>query len=55
MPGVTGLWQVFGRAKLEFDDRLRMDIAYIERASLRLDFYILILTVLAVFQQRGAE
>src|SRR5512142_3114900 len=34
MPGMTGLWQVFGRAKLEFDDRLRLDIAYIERASL---------------------
>jgi lipopolysaccharide/colanic/teichoic acid biosynthesis glycosyltransferase len=54
-PGITGLWQVFGRAKLEFDDRLRLDIAYIERASLRLDIYILMLTVLAVFQQRGAE
>jgi lipopolysaccharide/colanic/teichoic acid biosynthesis glycosyltransferase len=54
-PGITGLWQVFGRAKLEFDDRLRLDIAYIERASLRMDIYILILTVLAVFQQRGAE
>jgi lipopolysaccharide/colanic/teichoic acid biosynthesis glycosyltransferase len=54
-PGITGLWQVFGRAKLEFDDRLRLDIAYIERASLRLDIYLLILTALAVFQQRGAE
>jgi lipopolysaccharide/colanic/teichoic acid biosynthesis glycosyltransferase len=54
-PGITGLWQVFGRARLEFDDRLRLDIAYIERACLRLDFYILMLTVLAVFQQRGAE
>ena len=54
-PGITGIWQVFGRAKLDFDDRLRLDIAYIERASLRLDIYILILTVLAVFQQRGAE
>ena len=54
-PGITGLWQVFGRAQLEFDDRLRLDIAYIERASLRLDIYILILTALAVFQQRGAE
>lgn len=54
-PGITGLWQVFGRAKLEFDDRLRLDIAYIERASLRLDIHILLMTVLAVFQQRGAR
>jgi len=55
MPGITGLWQIFGRAKLEFDERLRLDIAYIERACLRFDLYILIMTVLAVFQQRGAE
>ena len=55
MPGITGLWQIFGRAKLEFDERLRLDIAYIERASLRFDLYILIMTLLAVFQQRGAE
>ena len=55
MPGITGLWQVFGRAQLEFDDRLRLDIAYIERASIRLDLYILFLTALVVFQQRGAH
>jgi lipopolysaccharide/colanic/teichoic acid biosynthesis glycosyltransferase len=55
MPGLTGLWQVFGRAQLEFDDRLRLDIAYIERASLFLDIYILFMTVFAVFQQRGAR
>jgi lipopolysaccharide/colanic/teichoic acid biosynthesis glycosyltransferase len=54
-PGITGLWQVFGRAQLEFDDRLRLDIAYIERASLWLDIQILIMTVLVVFQQRGAR
>jgi lipopolysaccharide/colanic/teichoic acid biosynthesis glycosyltransferase len=55
MPGITGLWQIFGRAQLEFDDRLRLDIAYIERASLWLDIQILLLTVIAAFQQRGAH
>src|SRR5215208_4022199 len=55
MPGLTGLWQIIGRAQLEFDDRLRLDIAYIERASLRLDINILIRTVIAVFQSRGAH
>lgn len=54
MPGLTGLWQIMGRAQLEFDDRLRLDIAYIERASLWLDINILLRTVLAVFQSRGA-
>ena len=54
MPGMTGLWQIIGRAHLEFDDRLRLDIAYIERASIWMDINILIRTFLAVFQQRGA-
>lgn len=55
IPGMTGLWQVFGRAQLEFDDRLRLDIAYIERASLWFDINILVRTVIAVFLQRGAH
>ena len=55
MPGLTGLWQIMGRAQLEFDDRLRLDIAYIERASLWLDFNILLRTVAAVFESRGAH
>ena len=55
MPGLTGLWQIMGRAELEFDDRLRLDIAYIERASLWLDFNILLRTVVAVFESRGAH
>lgn len=54
-PGITGLWQVFGRARLEFDDRLRLDIAYIQRASLWLDVQIMLLTIIAAFQQRGAH
>ena len=55
VPGITGLWQVFGRARLEFDDRLRLDIAYIERASLWLDLNILIQTIITVFKQHGAH
>jgi lipopolysaccharide/colanic/teichoic acid biosynthesis glycosyltransferase len=55
MPGLTGLWQIIGRAELEFDDRLRLDIAYIERACLWLDIVILFRTFLAVFQSRGAH
>jgi len=55
IPGLTGLWQIIGRAQLEFDDRLRLDIAYIERASIWLDINILFRTVLAVFERRGAH
>lgn len=54
IPGLTGLWQVSGRSNLDFDDRLRLDIEYIERKSIRLDIQILIQTVTAIFTQRGA-
>jgi lipopolysaccharide/colanic/teichoic acid biosynthesis glycosyltransferase len=55
LPGLTGLWQIIGRASMEFDDRLRLEIAYIERRSLWLDFNILFQTAFAVFNQRGAH
>jgi lipopolysaccharide/colanic/teichoic acid biosynthesis glycosyltransferase len=55
MPGMTGLWQILGRAQLEFDDRLRLDIAYIERAGIWFDINILFRTIAAVFEQRGAH
>jgi lipopolysaccharide/colanic/teichoic acid biosynthesis glycosyltransferase len=54
LPGITGLWQVRGRSDLEFDERVRLDIEYIETRSLFLDLRILLETVGAVFAQRGA-
>jgi len=55
VPGITGLWQLLGRGETEFDERLRMDIAYIERRSIGLDLQILFLTLIAVIRQRGAK
>ena len=54
-PGITGLWQVSGRNELDFDDRLRLDIAYIRNRSLWLDLVILTQTVGAVASRRGAN
>jgi len=54
VPGITGLWQLLGRGETEFDERLRMDIVYIERRSLLLDLEILARTILAVLQRKGA-
>lgn len=54
-PGLTGLWQIIGRASMEFDERVELDIAYIERRSIWLDIQILLRTVLAVAEQRGAH
>lgn len=55
IPGITGLWQLFGRGTSEFSDRLRLDIAYIERQCLWLDIQILLHTIPAVLAQRGAH
>ncbi|HET8777007.1 MAG TPA: sugar transferase [Candidatus Limnocylindria bacterium] len=54
LPGVTGLWQVLGRNATTFDERLRLDIAYIDRMSFRLDLWILLQTAMAVVRRSGA-
>ena len=54
-PGLTGLWQVSGRSELDFDDRLRLDIAYIRCRGFVLDVKLLLLTVGAVLGGRGAS
>jgi lipopolysaccharide/colanic/teichoic acid biosynthesis glycosyltransferase len=53
-PGVTGLWQISGRSDIDFDDRARLDIEYIENRSLLYDLRILALTAAAIFSRRGA-
>jgi lipopolysaccharide/colanic/teichoic acid biosynthesis glycosyltransferase len=55
MPGITGLWQIIGRASMEFTDRVYLDVFYIEHRSIWLDVQILIRTVFAVLAQRGAH
>ena len=47
-PGMTGYWQVNGRSHLTYDDRIRMDMAYIQDSSFTLDCEILARTVGAV-------
>jgi exopolysaccharide biosynthesis polyprenyl glycosylphosphotransferase len=54
MPGMTGLWQVSGRADLDFDDLVRLDFLYLERWSVFLDLAILAKTLPAVIWGRGA-
>jgi exopolysaccharide biosynthesis polyprenyl glycosylphosphotransferase len=53
-PGLTGLWQVRGRSDIKFDERILMDLYYIENWSLRLDLQILAQTIPAVLLGRGA-
>ena len=54
-PGMTGLWQVEGRGRVDFDERLRLDLMYIEKRSFWYDLWILLRTIPAVLEQRGGE
>lgn len=54
LPGITGLWQVSGRSNLDFNDRLRLDVEYIEKRCIWLDIKILFRTISAVCRREGA-
>ncbi len=54
LPGITGLWQLYGRGNVDFDNWLYWDTLYIERQCISLDLQIIARTVLAVVNQRGA-
>lgn len=50
-PGITGLAQVSGRNMLSWDERLELDVRYVERLSWRLDMWILLQTIVKVFRR----
>ncbi len=54
LPGITGLWQVSGRAELTYEEMIELDIFYIEHWSPGLDIKILLRTIPAVFLAKGA-
>jgi len=53
-PGMTGLWQISGRADVSYDERVQMDMRYIRNYTIWLDLEILLGTVAAVLKGRGA-
>lgn len=53
-PGITGLWQVSGRNETAFEERVRLEVWYVENWSLRGDLDIILKTLGAVLGQRGA-
>lgn len=54
LPGLTGLWQISGRADIGFDEMVALDLAYLASASLGTDIKILCRTFGAVATARGA-
>jgi exopolysaccharide biosynthesis polyprenyl glycosylphosphotransferase len=55
-PGLTCLWQISGRSTItDFDEWVKLDLAYIDNWTLWLDFKILMKTLPAVLLGRGAH
>ena len=50
LPGITGLWQVEGKNKITFREMIRKDIAYEQKRSLKMDFYLVLRTLPAIFK-----
>jgi exopolysaccharide biosynthesis polyprenyl glycosylphosphotransferase len=53
-PGITGLWQVSGRSDVGYNERVKLDIHYVENWNLALDVRIILKTVAVVLARRGA-
>ena len=53
-PGLGGYWQVYGRSDTTYEQRVQMDMTYIDQRSLLLDLKLLFLTFYAVWKRQGA-
>ena len=54
LPGITGLWQVSGRADISFEEMIALDLEYVRRLSFGADVWILFRTFRAVIVGKGA-
>jgi exopolysaccharide production protein ExoY len=54
-PGITGLWQVSGRSRLSYGERVEVDSAYARCWSMRLDFWIVPQTIPALLRFDGTS
>ena len=53
-PGLTGYWQINGRSALGYDERIRLDLAYVSSWSLKLDLRIMVKTATQLTARGGA-
>jgi sugar transferase EpsL len=55
LPGLTGWAQIHGRNTLDFDERLKMDVWYVDHLSWQLDLRILLATIRIVLSAKGTD
>ena len=53
-PGLTGYWQVNGRSNTTYEERMEMELYYVDNCSLWLDIKIFLKTFITVFRKEGA-
>jgi exopolysaccharide biosynthesis polyprenyl glycosylphosphotransferase len=53
-PGITGLWQISGRNDISYEERVKLDIFYVENWSIWMDIKIILKTAWSVMASRGA-
>jgi len=54
-PGLTCLWQIGGRNRIDFEEWMKLDLEYIDNWSLKKDAEILVKTIPAVLRRTGAR
>ena len=54
LPGMTGMWQISGRNDITYDERVNLDVYYVQNWSIWLDIHILLHTILTAIQAKGA-
>ena len=54
-PGLSGLWQVSGRSKVDYGRRAELDAKYVKTWSLQSDFSVLLRTIAVVLRRDGAR
>ena len=53
-PGITGLWQISGRQHISYDERILLDMRYIDNRSCIVDLTILLKTLKVFIVHTGA-
>ena len=54
LPGMTGMWQISGRNDISYDERVNLDVYYVQNWSIWLDIHILMHTFITALQAKGA-
>ena len=53
-PGLTGYWAANGRSDITYEERMKMELYYVDNISFKLDIQIFFKTIISVVKKEGA-